>query len=297
MVGLYNDETAFERHIAPLDPHRFVELVQSKSYFDPEGLFVATEGAEVVGWVHACVAPGSESWHDPREKVARIRMLIFPRNSLSVGRALVYTATQWLRKREPDTILAMHTQKGYPFYRGLWLGCEPMCPSTLPHVHMALDSGGYRHSQESAFLVAEMSAHPRIFGGHTDVEYVERVAKMSHEPMRESWIGFHPVGTVALIDGETVGRCAWVLLPHLDRLGAPCMNIWGLGVDARHRRKGIATAIISRAMCLAYAHGARFASASTQLWNTPAHATYAKLGFRPHCIVAGRALAPAGESP
>ena len=60
ITALYNAETDFEPHIAPLTPERFIELVESKSYFDPEGLFVAMEKDKVVGWIHACVAPGSE---------------------------------------------------------------------------------------------------------------------------------------------------------------------------------------------------------------------------------------------
>jgi GNAT superfamily N-acetyltransferase len=59
----------------------------------------------------------------------------------------------------------------------------------------------------------------------------------------------------------------------------------------RQTPRGIATARISRAMARAYAEGARFASVGTQLWNAPAHATYARLGFRPHCVLVGRSLA------
>ena len=91
--------------------------------------------------------------------------------------------------------------------------------------------------------------------------------------------------------GETVGSVSWVVIPYVsDRLGAGCMNIWGMGVQEKHRRKGIGTALVSQAMAQSYAQGARFASVGTQLWNAPAHATYVKIGFRPHCMVLGRAL-------
>ena len=83
MTALYNAETDFEPYIAPLDPDRFMELVESKSYFDPSGVFVAHEKGQVVGWIHACVAPGSEGHHDPGNKIPRIRMLIFPRDCLN----------------------------------------------------------------------------------------------------------------------------------------------------------------------------------------------------------------------
>ncbi len=292
MTVLYNAETDFEAHIAPLNPERFVELVERKSYFDATGLFVAVESGRVVGWIHACIAAGSEGHHAPENKIPRIRMLIYPRDQLKVGSALVAEATEWLKKSGQKQFLAIHAEVGYPFYRGLWLGCEPMCPMTLPHVQLVLEVGGYKNTQESIFMVVEVCSLPKEVCADMEVEFVESAAEMVHEPMRESWVGFEPMRTRALVDNEPVGSIGWVILPHVaERLGAPCMNIWGLGVSTEHRRKKIATALVSRAMAQSYKLGARFASVTTQLWNAPAHATYAKLGFIPHCIVVGRTLA------
>jgi GNAT superfamily N-acetyltransferase len=296
MTALYNAETAFEPHIAPLSPERFLQLVEKKSYFDPQGLFVAVDKDEVLGWIHACVAAGSESSYDPHSPVPRIRMLIFPRDRLKVGAALVEEATTWLKQTGHSEIEALHAKRGYPFYRGLWCGGEPMGPATMPHVQLALEVGGYKNTQESIFMTAEMSSPPQALQPEVRVEFVEEAAQMAHEPMRESWIGFEPMRTRAVIDGEAVGAISWALLPYVaDRLGAPCMNIWGLGVREEHRRKGIAGALISRAMARSFGQGARFASVGTQLWNAPAHATYAKLGFAPHCVLVGRSLDLAGQ--
>ena len=291
MASVYNSETEFEPYIAPLTPERFTELVERKSYFDPMGLFIAVEGGRVIGWIHACVAAGSEGHHGPENRVPRIRMLIYQRHRLKVGAALVAEATQWLKKSGQREFLAIHAQVGYPFYRGLWLGGEPMCPVTLPHLHIAFEVAGYRNTQESIFMNIEMRSLPERLKSDVSLEFAESRAEMSHEPMRESWIGFDPMRTRAFIEDQEVGSIAWVMLPHVaDRLGAPCMNIWGLGIQKQHRRKGIASALVSRVMSRSYELGARFASVGTQLWNAPAHATYAKLGFTPHCLVVGRTL-------
>lgn len=291
MTALYNAETAFDPHIAPLHPDRFIELIEQKSYFDPEGLFVAVACGKVVGWIHACVAAGSEPRHDPDSPAPRIRMLIFPRNHLKVGNALVAEATAWLRKAGQQKILAISSQAGYPFYRGLWLGGEPMAPVTMPHVQIALEVGGYKSATQSVFMVAEMPNRPEEIRASTNIEMPDSKAEMAHKPMRESWTGFEPMLTRAMLGGEKVGNIAWVILPHVaERLGAPCVSVWEMGVRETHRQKGIATALLSRTMTRAYDLGARFASVGTQLWNAPAHATYAKLGFRPHCIMVGRTL-------
>jgi GNAT superfamily N-acetyltransferase len=290
LVACFNDETDFEAHIAPLTPQRFIDLVEQKSYFDPTGLLVALEEGQVIGWVHACLAAGSEPGHKPDQKKPRIRMLIFPRHRLKVGQALVHEATNWLKKSGQLQFLALHAQVGYPFYRGLWLGGEPMGPVTLPHQQLALEVGGYKNTQESIFLTAAMPLAPPEHAATVAIEFETAGAVMAHQPMAESWIGFSPMRTKAWRNGEEAGTIGWVILPYLDRLGAPAMNIWGLGVKEPYRRQGIASALISQAMRQSYGLGARFASVGTQLWNGPAHASYAKFGYQPHCVLVGRTL-------
>jgi GNAT superfamily N-acetyltransferase len=291
MTALYNAETAFEPHIAPLDPERFVALVESKSYFDPDGLFVARQDGRVVGWAHVCVAPSSEGHHDPAEPSPRLCMLIFPRDRLPVGGALVSAATAWLRRAGQAEILAMHPRRGYPFYRGLWLGGEPMGPATMPHVQLALAVAGYRATQQDVFMTTETRSPPTVLASAVNAEFVESAAEMKHEPMRESWIGFEPRRITVHVGGELAGGIGWVVLPHMaDRLGTPCMNIWDLWVREKHRRNGLGAALVSRAMAGRYGRGARFASVLTPLWNGPAHRTYAKCGFQPPGLNLGRTL-------
>lgn len=290
MVRAYNAETDGERHIAPLGPELFVALVEGKSRFDPEGLLVAVEGGEVIGWVHACVTVGTEPWNDVENEKLCIRMLIFPRERLEVGKGLVEAATRWLEEQgDQKEMLAMNPLSGYPFYRGLWMGGEPMLPATLPHLQVALEVGGYKNSVESLFMVAEMEERPDEMEARIELEFEEGTASTVHEPMRESWIGFEPMQIRARIEGAEVGSVGWVLLPHVAaRLGAPCANIWSLGVGSDYQRQGIGSALVSQVLTRAYAAGARFASLGTQMWNVPAHGTYAKLGFKPECIMIGR---------
>jgi ribosomal protein S18 acetylase RimI-like enzyme len=175
-----------------------------------------------------------------------------------------------------------------------------MCPVTLPHLHLAFEVGGYKNTQESIFMVAEMPSPPKGLAPPAAITLADSPAEMRHEPMRESWVGFAPMRARALIGEEEVASIGWVLLPHLDRLGAPCVNIWSLGVKEQHRRRGIASALVAHVMVRGYGMGARFASVATQLWNAPAHATYAKLGFRPYASLVGRTMdlaEPEGTEP
>jgi len=290
MIALYDVETSGEPHIAPLTPERFLELVEPKPYFDPAGLFVAQERGQVVGWVHACVAPATEPWHDPQRRAASIRVLVYPGDRLPIGAALVSEATAWLRQSGHQELEAGSCRSGYPFYRGLWMGGEPMVPATMPHVHLAFDVAGYKLNAESVFMVAQFASPPKG-SASVPLELVESPVAMVHMGMRESWTGFAPMHVRALLAGAEVGSLGWVLLPHVaERLGAPCVNIWSLGVQEPHRRKGIASALVAHALARGHALGARFASVGTQLWNAAAHATYARFGFRGHRLLAERVL-------
>jgi ribosomal protein S18 acetylase RimI-like enzyme len=295
MTTLYNAETAFEPYIVPLTSTRFVEFIESKSYFDAAALLVAVAGGEVVGWIHACRTPGTESWHSPEKIVSRLQMLIFPRQRLEVGTALVRAATAYLEElpsladRKAMTIEAMHPGGGYPFYRGLWMGGEPMGLATLPHVQLALEVGGYKTTFESVFLTAALDAAPPEVSPSLPVTFLAGPAPMAHPTMAESWSGFAPQRISAQRGGEEIGSIGWTLLPHVaERLGASGMTIWQLGVAEAYRRYGIASALISHALRAAHAQRARHAFLGTQLWNAPAHAAYARFGFHPHGLLLGR---------
>jgi len=291
MVALYNAETVDEPHIAPLDPQRFIELVEHKPAFDSGGLFVAVEGGRVVGWVHACLTPGTEPWSDAVKPVPRIVMLLYSNDQLKIGHALVAQATAWLREQGPGLCLAMSPLMGYPFYRGLWLGGEPMGVATMPHIQLAFATSGYRSTCESLLMVAEMPEPVMAPRAEVPLELDESPANMAHVQMRDSWIGFEPFTARVYVGGEEAGYVGWVLLPHVaERLGAPCVSIWGLSVQEKHRRQGIGAALVGHALQRGYALGARFASVSTQLWNAPAQATYARLGYRPYRVLIGRTL-------
>ena len=168
-----------------------------------------------------------------------------------------------------------------------------MGPVTMPHVQLALSSYGYKLDFESIVLTMQMKAAPRRVAGPRALVLEEAPAEMSHDGMRESWTGFEPMWTRGLVADEQVGQVGWVMLSQVsEKLGAPCLNIWSLGVSREQRRHGIGLALVEEAMRRGFAMGARFCSVGTQLWNAPAHATYAAAGFRPHCIVLGRKLTP-----
>ncbi len=291
MIDLYNRLTAHEPHIAKLTPQLFVDVIEAKSYFNPAGLFIARRDDDVVGWVHASIAHGTEIWHDPAPTHAHIDLLIFPREDLPVGRALVARAVEWLRPHGHKTIEGIGAVHGYPFYRGLWIGGERINTVSLPQLHLALACEGFVVQGEGSLKTTAFGQRPRPLAAAAAVEYEDSPLDMKHQTIRESWLGFEPMVIKANVDGKEVGTLGWVVMPHhAHKLGAPCVSIYMLHVADSQRRKGVGAALVSRAFAQAYERGARFASVGTQIENVAANMTYEKLGMHTHQLVSSRQL-------
>ncbi|MCC7145594.1 MAG: GNAT family N-acetyltransferase [Phycisphaeraceae bacterium] len=291
MVALYNDQMAAEPHVAPLTPDLFTQLVTPKSYFDPAGLFVAVQHHQVVGWCHAAVAHATETWMNPSDLFAAIQMLVYRPQDLHVGLALVAAATRWLHAQGHTAIHAMNTQSGNPFYRGLLMGGERLCPASLPHIHLALALSGFQVIGENTLKVASLDAPPGVLPARIHLDYVASPLASPHHAVNQSWLGFAPQVIEAFHDGHRVADVGWVLLPHhTAKLGRLCVNLFMLGVNESHRRQGIAAALVSRVFSRGYQQGARLASLSTEMWNLPAQRTYHKLGMSTHGLMLDRRL-------
>jgi GNAT superfamily N-acetyltransferase len=288
ILEAYNLQFEDEPFAARLTPDLFLDLVESKSHFDPEGFLVALNGDEVVGWIHACTGAGTEVWQNPSQKTGRIVMLVFPPSKLPIGAALVQQAVAWLSSQIGGVMEAMHPVNGYPFYRGIFFGGEPMAPATLPHVHLVLETNGFSPAFQSVFMKAELQS-VSLPMSNTAWDYVDQPAQMAHASMGESWTGFQPRQTEARLGNKTVGILRWVVLMEAcTKLGSPMLNIWGLEVNPEFQRQGVASALIGSVLRHELCHGVRDASLATQLDNVAAHATYARFGFIPIRMLIGR---------
>lgn len=87
------------------------------------------------------------------------------------------------------------------------------------------------------------------------------------------------VAVVALEGGLVVGGLAGYLLPKFEQARSE-FYIYDLGVDANHRRRGIATALIERVRLLAAERGACVIYVQADLGDDAAIALYTGLGTR-----------------
>lgn len=87
------------------------------------------------------------------------------------------------------------------------------------------------------------------------------------------------VAIAALAGSEMVGALAGYVLPKFEQARSE-FYIYDLAVDARHRRRGIATAMIERLRHLAAERGIYVIFVQADYGDDPAVALYTKLGTR-----------------
>ena len=84
---------------------------------------------------------------------------------------------------------------------------------------------------------------------------------------------------VARAEGKVLGGLVAYVLEKLERAGSE-IYIYDLAVDAGHRRRGVATALIGHLQALAPAAGAEVIYVQADHGDDPAVALYTKLGTR-----------------
>ncbi len=83
---------------------------------------------------------------------------------------------------------------------------------------------------------------------------------------------------VAEVGGEVAGLIATHVVPRIED-DAPSCRVIGIVVGERHRRAGVATALMAAAEAEARAHGARRLDLSSGDHRADAHAFYERAGF------------------
>lgn len=103
----------------------FDDVVLAQTYFDRDGLIVATDGAEVVGFAHAGFGPNAdESALQTADGVICVAIVHPTRRRQGIGRELVRRAEAYLRGRGATSIQAGPSPGRDPFYYGLYGGAN-----------------------------------------------------------------------------------------------------------------------------------------------------------------------------
>jgi ribosomal protein S18 acetylase RimI-like enzyme len=296
LVRLWNQ--AVPPHLAarPLRVHELDDHAFGRIDFDRQGLIVAEQQGQVVGFVHAGFGPDQPP--DPRAPFRLSRelgnicmLLVDPRaEDPELPRGLILEAERYLRSRGAKVLYAGGQYPLNPFYWGLYAGSEgagvlsshPVWPTTLAAM-------GYEPISTAVLLEFDLdTAEPRdpravLIRRQTELEVEE-------DPLPCDWWKNVALGDFHLDrhclysrgDGAELARATTWDMDWFGRVdGRPRMGLIGVEVAASHRRRGFGRYLVSQVLRRAREHAASRVEVQTMATNEPALALYQGLGFRP----------------
>ena len=135
--------------------------------------------------------------------------------------------------------------------------------------------------QLQAADAALMDALLTFFGAVFDDPESYTSRRPSADYLRQLLAGPSFIALAALEEKKVIGALAAYELPKFEQERSE-IYIYDLAVDAEHRRRGVATALIQSLQAIASQRGAWviFVQADTQAEDEPAIALYTKLGVR-----------------
>jgi aminoglycoside 3-N-acetyltransferase I len=141
------------------------------------------------------------------------------------------------------------------------------------------DRGSYRVELLGPQAVELMEGLLTMFGEAFNEHATYNDARPSHEYLQALLANQYFLALVALHGDEVVGGLAAYELRKFEQARSE-IYIYDLAVSERHRRRGIATALILELKRIAATRGAYVVYVQADLGDDPAIALYSKLGIR-----------------
>jgi len=291
VVEVFNRETDAEPYVVPLTDGMFRDLVWSKPYFRPEGCFVATDGGRAVGFAltSAGIHWGREN---VRPGVRAVDGLFFPRGRLEVGTVLLDACLAYFRAcGGVETVYGFASGGGYPFWRGIYCGTEPVCLTHYSHAWATFMARGFTHHQQSLNYLGT----PLPTVGREDLDYEETDLEIEGEWGRDSWRGHRPRVLRSALNSRCVGQIGYAELPYLSAYrNKRVAGIYSMGVNEAFRRQGIGASTIGALFTRLHEQGYAEVLVGTTVENTAARKTYEKAGMEPIAFRTGTVLRAEG---
>lgn len=227
----------------------------AQPYFDPEGLILACDGAEVVGFVHAGFGPNDDESGLSHETGVVCAVLVHPdHRRRGIGRELVARAENYLRSHGSINILAGPAPPYDPFYVGLYGGVQPAgFLESDPDAAPFFQAVGFQPVERRAVLQRDIvnTSDPVSFRQMTLRRKMELAVADSPERMTWWWLTrYGRLDSVRFLlvpkgGGEPVAAVTAIGLDlYLPKWNERAVGLCDLDVPRAERRKGYAQTLI-----------------------------------------------------
>lgn len=270
----------------------FDMLVLSEPYFDPNGLIVAWQGREAVGFVHAGFGTKPDGCGLSRE-IGVIGAVVVDAQyrRQGIGRELVKRAEDYLRSHGAQSIDAGESPRRDPFYLGLYGSAEScgFLESDAAAAPFFLASG-YAAAERYVVFRREISRRSEPFDPRVvQIKRSMKFAVLDRPPTADWWWMTRHGRFLSLTfvlspnDGgpsPTQVTC-WDMELHAMTRGERTVGITDLFTAEPGRRKGYSRILLGEVLRRLREDGATHVEVVVKESNAPALALFHGLGFQP----------------
>jgi ribosomal protein S18 acetylase RimI-like enzyme len=240
------------RHSSPLERHVF-----AKPYFDPQGLLIAEDDGQAVGFVHAGFGPNATETGLSQEAGVTCMLVVRPSHRRQrIGSELLRRSEEYLTARGARTLCVGAMRPLNPFYLGLYGGSElPGILASDADASAFVEDRGYQPVETCLIFQRRLDEVINIADGRFaalrrrfDMRILPRVAI-------GSWWQECVLGLVEPVEfrlEEKVGNrpvaraLAWEMEGFSWRWNQPTVGLMEVQVQESMRRQGLAKFLLAQ---------------------------------------------------
>jgi GNAT superfamily N-acetyltransferase len=267
------------------------DFVFSKPYFDKDGLVIAEDDSQIVGFSHAAFGPSEDRSDIDMDAGVICLTMISPQVEFApVAAELISRAEDYLRGRGAKLLYAGGVYPLNPFYLGFYGGSElPGVVASDGDAIAAYQQAGYREVDRCNIMCCELpSLRAPMDRKMLQNKRLYSVRRRAAGPAANWWEACTrpPTETtvfeiVSNADGQPHGSVTfWLIEPLSTSRRFPVVGLTRLGVDESMQRQGLATFLNSAALKALKEAGIHSVEVQTMQSNEAALGLYKKLGFQ-----------------
>jgi ribosomal protein S18 acetylase RimI-like enzyme len=278
--------------VRPLNPHEFDEKILGRLHFEADGLILAEDEGQLVGFVHAGFGPESPAGPSHRidRELGTIAMLVVDpgRDDPDIEGGLVFQAESYLAGRGAKVFYAGGQMELSSFYWGVYGGSE--CSGVLEshrHFNRAARNAGYEPVASTILLEADLSA-PEFRDPKSAMVRRQTRLEVTEDAIPSNWWEASALGSAPMTRFRVVGKfddrelaraTTWDMAAFGRLDGKSRTGLIDVEVVEGERRKGFGRFLIGEVLRHCRGQWGEVVSVQTRSTNLPALALYESLGF------------------
>ncbi len=289
LIAIWRSRQGQPGLMQPISADVLEQLVFGKPYFDYRGLFVARENGRPVGFAHAAFGPSEAHTGVCTDLGVTCMLVVRPDcDEQEVASGLLQRCEQYLRGRGAKVLYGGAIRPLNPFYLGLYGGSE--LPGVLESDGVAqrlYRTHGYREIDRTlVFRRGVESFRAPVSRAVMQIRRSTTLEVLADPPSRSWWeactTGDFDLTRFRLVPrggGPALGAALVRNLEPTPGYAANAVGLTEVQVPPKHRRRGVATFLVSEVFRHLVGQGAGLVETQTMVHNAAAVGLYRKLGF------------------